>query len=501
MAMVPIGEWLPDMPEFQNPGSANIVNAVPRTRDSYGPALEMAPVTGALSAAAQGGMFTRDSGANVWGFAGDSSKLYKNVSGSTDWTNISKVGGYTTGATERWSFGQFGELIMATNFTDPVQQFDMSSAAVFSDLSANAPKGRYIARVNQFVMLANTNDSVDGEVPQRVWWSAIGDPTNWPTPGTISAAQLQSDYNDLMGDGGWNMGIVGGLSGADVAVFQERNVWRGQYIGPPAVFRFDAVENARGTPAPGSIVQVGPVVYYLADDGFYVFDGVQSVPLGFQKFDKTFWNEVDTTYLHRITGAADPLNTIIYWAYPGPQNSGGTPNRILAYNYSLGRAAPIHQSVEYMIGRALTTGYTLEQLDPFGTLETLPAPLDSRTWTGGRLNLAAFNTSHKMAFFSGPPLAATLDTSEANLNDRGIAHVNRVWPMIDVGSAMISLGRRNRLADNVVWSDPVAISSTTGSSGVRGSAMYHRVRITVPSAAYWSHAQGVQFDARPAGRR
>jgi hypothetical protein len=409
---------------------------------------------------------------------------------------------YTTNADERWSFLQSGERVMATNFLDPIQSFVMNASSVFADLAAAAPKARYLARVSDsFVMAANTFDPVSGAVPQRVWWAAIGDPTTWPTPGSATAAQLQSDYRDLIGDGGWSMGIVGGLSGADAAIFQERNVWRAMYIGPPVIFSFKPVENARGTPAPGSIVSLGPVVYYLADDGFYMFDGIQSTPIGAQKVDNHFYGEVDQSYMYRITSAVDPLNKLIYWSYPGPQNVGGTPNRILVYNYALGRWSKIEQTVEAMVPRAFTTGYTLEQLDAFGTLETLPYTLDSRAWTGGKLNLAAFGTDHAMGFFSGAPLAATMETSEANLNKRGLTHISRTYPIIDTAAAEVALGMRMKLSDPVTWGPATGQTSTTGSCPARSTGMYHRARITVPAGVPWNHAQGLEADGRAAGRR
>lgn len=500
--LIPFGEYLPDQPAFQVQGSGNIVNVVPKTKGSYGPAPAMSAVTGALTARCQGASYTRDKSANVWGFAGDIGKLYKNVSGSTAWVDISKVGGYTTPNDGGWGLAQFGERIVTSNYSDAIQSYVMGVSALFADLSVDAPKARYVARVRDFLMAANTVDGIDGAIPQRVWWSAIGDPTTWPTPGTDTAAQLESGFNDLYGDGGWNQGLVPGLSGADVVVFQERNIWRGMYIGPPAVFSWTQIENARGTPAPGSIISAGSLAYYLADDGFYACDGSQSLGIGEGKVDKSFWDDVDVAYLYRITAAVDPLNKLIYWAYPGPQNDGGTPNRILVYHYGLNQFAKIvDQAVEIMVSRALSTGYTLEQLDAFGTLETLPFSLDSRSWTGGRLNLAAFDATHKLAFFSGAPLAATMDSTEANLNDMGLAYVSRVWPMVDVDTASVSVGRRNRLADVVDWGTASSMTSTTGSCPMRSTGVYHRGRVMIPADAMWTHAQGLQFEYRKAGRR
>lgn len=498
--MIPFGEWLPDQPELNNPGAITMTNVVPRTTESYGPARALAPVVNvALSAACQGAIYVRAADANIAGFAGDISKLYLHDA-DDDWRNVSRSAAYSTAADERWAFTVFGEVVLATNFANEIQYYTLGVSAPFANLSADAPKARYIARVKDFVMVANTTDPISGAVPQRVWWPAIDDPSLWPTPGSTSAAAVQSDYADLVGEGGWNQGIVGGLSGADVAVFQERNIWRGSYIGPPAIYGFSVVESARGTPAPGSIVSVGPAVYYLADDGFYVFDGVRSLPIGDGKVDRTFWAEVDQSALYRITSAADPLNKIIYWAYAGPQNSGGTPNRILCYHYGIGRFTKLEQTLEFMV-QALTIGYTLEELDAFGTLETLPFSLDSRAWTGGRLNLAAFNTDHKLALFSGASLAATMDTKEAQMNERGSAHVSRIWPLVDTDQAQASVGRRDRLGDAITWSTPSSMTTTTGSCPVRSTGRYQRARVTIPAGTLWQNAQGVDFEARGAGRR
>lgn len=501
--MVNFGEYMPDQPPYNNPGSSNIRNVLPRTPGSYGPMPNLVAITGALTARCQGGAFARDSGANVNGFAGDATKLYHQATGSTTWTDATRTvgGAYTIPADGAWNFGIFDQRVIATNGTDPIQSYVMGSSSNFALLSSGAPNARYIAVNKSFVMVANTTDGVNGPRPQRAWWCAIGDSTNWPTLGSVAATQVQSDAQDLLGDGGWNQGMVGGLSAADFAIFQERRIWRALYVGSPAIFSFTQVDSGRGTPAPGSIIQNGPVVYYLADSGFFAFDGAQASPIGDQKIDLFFWNDVDQNNLFRISAAVDPLNKIVYWAYPAKGNSGGNPNRILAYHYALQRWTLIDQIQLEVMLRGMTTGYTLEQLDPFGTLETLPYGLDSRVWTGGKLNLAAFDITHKLGFFSGANLAATLETSEASLNPNGIAYVNRVWPMVDSGSAMVALAARNRLADAVTYSTPVGITTTTGSAGVRSSGMFHRAQVTIPAGVAWQDAQGVQFDARPAGQR
>ncbi len=533
MALVPFGPYLPDQPDFQNPGSNTIYNVIPRTADSYAPAPSLAVITDALDARCQGGIFTRDNESNVFGFAGTADSLYVNTIGTT-WYNVGSIP-YNTLPEENWNFTVYGELVIATNYTDPIQAYRLTGAApsnaslqfqnnsfddlqfvndvgediffsvpptqTFASLSVNAPQARYLAVVKDFLMLANTNDSVDGSVPQRVWWSAVDDPTNFPTPGTVEAAQLLSDFNDLAGDGGWNPGIVGGLSGADVIVFQEKRVFRGMFVGPPVIFTFDVVDGARGCPAPSSIVTVGSVCYYLADNGFYACDGITSRPIGQNKVDRTFWETVDQQYLYRVVGAADPFIKIIYWIYPGPQNREGLPNRVLVYHYELDRWSLQGFEAEWLL-RSYSTGYTMDGLDIFGTMESMPQiSLDSRSWTGGRLSLSGFTPEHKMANFSGPALEATLDTSESQIFDKARGFVSRIWPICDTRDVTMQVGVRDNQYATVAWTQAAPLSAATASCPVRANGFYHRGRMVIPAGTDWNHAQGIEIDASPGGRR
>lgn len=500
MALITFGPYLPDLPEFENPGSSNMTNVLPKTIGSYGPALSLQAITSAIDARCQGSIFVKSAEENVFGFAGDIHKLYHLQGLSQTWEDVSSIP-YNTLPEENWNFTVYGELVVAANHTDSLQAYQLEVSTVFESLSMNAPKARYLAVVKDFLMLANTTDGVDGHVPQRVWWSAINDPRTWPTPGTVTAAQLLSDYNDLAGDGGPNRGIVGGLSGADVIVLQEKRVWRGQFVGPPVIFSFEVLEGARGTPAPSSVISVGPICYYLGDNGFYACDGISSRAIGQEKVDNTFWADVDQSYLYRITAAADPFAKLIYWAYPGPQNQAGLPNRILVYNYEIDRWALLIMEVEQLL-RSYSTGYTMDQLDIFGTMESMPQiSLDSRSWTGGLLSLSGFDSAHRMGNFSGPALAASMDSSEAQLNPKGRAFVSRVWPMVDAQSAEIQVGYRDNLYSTPTFTAAVPLSTTTASCPVRANGFYHRVRMGIPASSSWNHAQGVQFDAVAAGKR
>jgi hypothetical protein len=496
MAIIPLPEWLPDRPPHLNPGLTVCKNVIPRTHGSYGPFEDLAAYSDALGARCQGAFAARDALGNIQIFAGDATKLRLLTSASTAFSDVSRTtgGAYATGADDFWRFIQFGPSVIATNHTDEVQSYTIGSSTAFSPLAASAPRARCIAIWRDFVVLGHLLTN-----PQRVRWSAIDDPTNWPTVGSAAAAQVQSDQQDLVGEGGWIQGLVGGLGSADGVVIQERALWRATYVGPPLVFTFDLVEGARGTPAPGSIVQLGGVVGYLGEDGFYLFDGQASHPIGGEKIDKTFFADFDQTYASRMCAAVDPINKIFYWAYPAAGNAGGVPNRILAYNWAIERWSQIDVSTEFIF-RAGTFGYTADSADGLGyTVDTSPFGPDSRFWAGKSI-LAGFDPGHRLGFFSGPPLAATIETGDLDFGEGRRAFISGIRPIADTGSVAAAAGYRDSQGTmpSYTGATPPAVD---GFCPQRIAARFLRARIGIPAGTAWTHLSAYEPRIQPEGRR
>lgn len=490
--MIEFGEWLPDLPALENQGATVAHNVIPHGK-SYKQLSGLAVYSGALSARCQGAAPGRDNAGNVFLFAGDASKLY-NISGVT-WGDVSKVGGYSCPADSVWTFAQWGNKLLAAQVGDKIQSFTMGTSTLFADLAATAPQARYIAVVRDFVVAANTYDATDGSVPFRVRWPAIGDPTDW----TVSST-TQADYQDLNSSHGWVNGIVGGEYGI---IFQERAVTRMTYVGSPSVFQFDEIEAGYGTNAPGSICKIGTLIAYLGEDGFYIFDGTSSSPISHNKVSKTFFRDLDQNYIHRITSTVDPINQVIIWAYPGGGNVGGTPNRLILFNYSPNstkRWASADIECETVCFLS-TPGYTLDSLDSVSaSIDLLPLSLDSRAWMHNASLLAAFNTDHKLCFFSGSALDATMETGESEIIPGKRTRLSLVKPLIDGGSTVtMQVGARNKLTESVSWGTEAAPNST-GYVEVRSNARYHRARVKVSGG--FTHAQGVDVvEANEAGKR
>lgn len=502
--IIPVAEYSPDLPDGAG-HTETIWNVYPRTPISYGPVNSPVAQYDALPARCRGGATYRNNEGATFIFAGTQNDLFLLEAGLSEWESVSLAdGGYDTGF-ETWRFAHFNNYALATTITENIQKFLLGTDTDFSDLGGSPPRARHIAVVkNAFVVLGNTWDSVNGFLPQRVWWSGAGNAASWPALGTSAAAAVQSNAVDLLGDGGAVQGIAAGLNNADAVIFQEYAVRRMMYSGPPSVFSFSPVESARGCMCPDSIVVEGGIAYYWGNDGIYAFDGGSSRAIGSNKVDKTVFEELNYAYVDRVVGTKDPRNKMIWWAYPTGSSVNGNPDRILMYNWELDRFSLAAITCETIL-RVLSIGYTLDELYTiFGyTLDTVPAPLDSPIWSGGQLNMGMFNTDHQVCFLTGEPLAATIETNEIQPPPGRRWLVTNSRPIVDGTGTMpsVAIGRRERQEDAVNYTAAVAMNAM-GQCPVRTSGRFLRARTTIPAGSRaWRNVSGVELTAVPQGTR
>jgi len=395
---IPFGEWLPDLGSFNNPGVYLSPGFFP-VGSGFKSVKNVSVASDAIDNRPQGLVAARDTASNIYVYSGDSSKIYSLT--SQVWGDVSKGGGYNTAADDVWSFVQFNNKIIATNFADPVQAITLGGAN-FADLitSTNKPKARYVAATRNFLILGNTNDTTDGAKPNRVWWSAIGDETDFDP-----AASTQSDYQDIE-TGGWIRAIVAFAEYA--LIFMDSSVVRMTYEGPPTIFRFDVIDSTRGTPFPGSVISQGRNVYFISEEGFMVTDGVSVRPIGHNKVDNDLFAYTDGVFFDRFSSAIDPLNKLILFGAPSPQ---GILNRTYIYSWAEQKFSLLeHLPALSQYATILTQGYTLDGLDVLGTdiddSGVFANSFDSRLWSGGLLQLAAMDSNKKLVLFDSTPSPA-----------------------------------------------------------------------------------------------
>ncbi len=349
-------------------------------------------------------------------------------------------------------------------------------------------RAKAIAVVKDFVVLGNIYDG-DGTTPNRIHWSGINNPTSWETVGSAAAAAVQSDRQDLP-VGGEVMAITGAIGGMDGVVFCKKAIYRLSYVGPPLVFTITEVERDRGPMARNSVVNVGPFGFYLGEEGFWSFTGSGSKAIGDQKVDRFFLNDLDQNYIHRVYGAADPVSKMVYWAYPGANNSDGQPNKIIVYNWAIDRWATADITQEYMF-RNLSVAANFLDLDNFGNMETLGVSLDDPSWIGGLTSLNSFDSDYKLCRFTGANLAATLETQE--LGGTGRIYVNAIRPYVDGGTVTVALKHRVGPGDSVTATSANAIDAD-GQAHFTVSTRFARAQVNIAAGGTWTHAQGVDAE-------
>ena len=469
---IPFNEWLPDQPAVAQ-SMQDATNVVP-IASGYAPF----PLAVDYSNAASESLLTVGTGkfsSITELFAGSATKLYKFNSATLNLDDVSKVGGYNCLS---WDFEQFGDVLLAANGIDKIQAWTVNTSTVFADLSATAPLAKYVAVVRDFVVAANLDLGVN---PNKVQWSNIADETNW-----TSGATSQSDYQ-LIPDGGNITGITGGEFGI---IFLERSIVRMSYIGSPFFFQFDTISRNLGCKYSGSVTQYGQTSYFLSADGFYSCDGQSIVPIGNEKVDRYFYDNVDLNKADKITVAIDPIRKLVVWNYPTVSNT----RSLLIYNWQLQRWSQAETTVDYIASSA-SSGYTLDGLDAFGTLDTLPTSLDSPLWTGGSFLFAGVSGT-KIITFTGANSTANLITSDIEQGFNSIVTLGRT--QIDNGSASVAVASRKELDDTITFSTAVATSSE-GRASLRSNGRYHRFEV-IPSGN-WTSAIGIDVDITPQGNR
>lgn len=474
---IEFGEWLPDIQSFAKPGLRRADNVIPDAY-SYRPMPGLSAFsTNALGGRCQGAGIGQDAGGTTYNFAGDVSALY--VTTTSSFTAVTRVAGsggaYVTPSGAFWEFAQWGQTMLAVNGIsgDFVQKISLG-AANFVNLTG-APKASSLSIVRDFVVIGGVSDSATQS--QRVRWSAINNSDSW----TPDAATL-ADFQDLPGDGGPVQKVVGGEYGV---IFQRRSIFRQTFVGSPLVFQFDNVQRNIGAFVPQGVVSYQNLAFFLAEDGFYVFDGINVTPIGRGKVDRTFFSEVDTANINRTMAMIDPANKLVLWASPTTGNASGNPNTVYMFNWAYNKWARI-------------TGLNIQTIN-------------QQISSGPVVTLAAFDSTNKLQRFNGSNMSATIRLAEYQFSEGRRSMITEVRPLIEasddvpVTAQAVTVDILTGENSNVLMrSHSVAASAAlnnTGFAPVRASGRYHVIRARISASSTFSHFYGMEVTYEDEGTR
>lgn len=389
---------------------------------------------------------------------------------------------YTTPIEQRWRFTQFGNVLIAANGGNRLQGFNVNSSTNFSDLAADAPQARYITVVRDFVVSGYINESTIRA--NRVQWSALGDETSW-----TNSATTQADYQDIP-DGGAVVGVTGGEFGL---VFMDRSIHRMSYVGSPLVFQFDNISRNQGCYEANSIIQYGGTSFFLSDNGFYACDGQQIIPIGNEKVNRYFFDDVDQGTLNLMSAAVDPARKLVIWAYAS--KSSATVDKLLIFNYEVGKWSAGTTNAS-RVATSSTPSFTLEGLDVFGDLEDIMTSFDSRVWLGGKMQFAGVKDA-KIVTFSGANNTAYIETGDIEIPG-STSSITMAKPIVDNGSGNVALVSRRLLNESVEFGTQT-VADAENRVSIRGVGRYHRLQLT--PTGLWKNAIGMDIELNGLGTR
>ena len=263
------------------------------------------------------------------------------------WTDVSDVGGYDSNQRDKsWHFASYGEIVIATNYSDPVQRkglsdnafspligFDTAGVAIPNYATTEqgvVPRARFVATINAFLCLANCDPtSVPGVAQAYTFWcSRFSQPQYFAT----QKLEWQSGAFQLVSTAGELTGLVGGEYGV---AFKENSIMRVEYVQLPEVFDFPFISRNQGTLFPRSIVVVEDDIYFIGIGGVYRIRAGQVVePLlegnnvrkfmfdsAFEEFAITsLISSLESENSARVIGGYESVTGCVFWAIHSEAN-------------------------------------------------------------------------------------------------------------------------------------------------------------------------------------
>lgn len=369
---IALGEWVPDANSF---GGEQIAGGVVNLRDANGlypaqngyrpvrrfggPVLGNLPLTlisedqRVLNAKAFRGT---DGAAEI--FAATPTTLLKFDAATDQFASVSKIAtNYNASNSEPWQYAQKGNRLIWVNIADNPQYFDIGTSTEFDDLPGDPPRARTIAFIgpnDEFAILGG----LQGD-ESTVQWAAQNTTETWTLTPDINLSGSQT----LNPDNGSVQKIIGGEY---ATVFQRDAIVRATFTGGDFIFQFDEVVSSIGVRAAQSVVRVGGVIYFYAENGFYAFDGVRAEPIAANKWTRWVENRVDNLSINQMRGTVDRRRNLIVWTWPYAGSLGEFEGQLVEvyFNYQTGEIGYRDVSTaKYIVFEGASQGVFLDDLN------------------------------------------------------------------------------------------------------------------------------------------
>lgn len=419
------GDFAPDLSIMIKGKSPRARNVIP-VNDGYIPLPSfISPGVAALPLRCLGAISAKDLDGVTRVYLATAAKIYE-ISGLSLSDKTRVAGDYALVGTDQWDFVVGKNQVIGTNITEPVQALTFGGANFAALITSTLkPKAKHITVANlDWLVLGNTTDTTYGNRPTRVQWSARGNFADFD-PNINTRAGFR-DLDQQYGE------VVGFHTREFTTVFQEQSISRMTFEGGSTTFRFDLVEKNIGPIAgPGSIANFGPFSFYLSLNGFQMFNGTMSAPIGTDQVDKYVLDIIDYNNLAWVSSAIYPKYNLVIWAIPTPGSS--IPRRLFIYNWSAKRWSEAEVDVERLFSsHTISVGVDdINYADLF--IDDLPQSewlIDDLAFAGGLGVLSAVDDSHLYKTCSGSPMVGDIQTNYITMENRST--IDTVIAMVEM---------------------------------------------------------------------
>jgi hypothetical protein len=513
VARNPFGPWTPDLnPHLVQGGGLLVARNVLPSPDGYKQFPGLTPLSSfTLPFRPKSAIRVLTSGGASEFFAGFDdetvptapvAKLYRLT--ENGWIDVSNAIPYQALGVTRWGFAQFSRFVIACQRGADTSIFEIGRSATFEPIRGHVPRARHATVAENFLWLGDLVDPVEGVLPNAVAWGPLGSPQDWPAPGSDEATQVQSGNQILEGDGGAVQAVIAGAE--VVAIFQEGAIWRADYVGNDIVWQLNRVVPDNGLLIKDAAIQFERGVFFIANDGFRIFNFTSSTNIGKGRVNDWFFADYDESYPDSVTVTRCTCSTRIFVSYAGAGNVGGVPNRVLVWDWMLDRFS----FAEVTHAAAIGVQSTVASLDAPDTPsdpnllgDAQPYGLDSfddRPIGQDQVSIGAFDSTYRLSRFTGVGLEATLETGDIEFFPGRRALLKGVAPNLgsdEVTIQVAGLPNRNDPEPVYTFGDRQPLQED-GYARFEVDWRYHRLRFNLGRS--FTPATAYDVDARPTGR-
>lgn len=460
-------EWLPDLPEFNNPGLLEATNVIP-ANDGYVPFNPLDDSLGTAPSAVTGAFVANGATKGSTRQYVAAGRYYQYAGGGATAGSFSTRGSLIADD-EASQFAQYQNIVFVSGGdSHRLAQITMGAATSgggtgFVAITA-APYADVVGVVGQFVVAGSLYDDSttlpSASKSNYLQWSSIDQPTSWPTPGSSTAIASQSGEQALYEENGRVQAVHGGDQFA--VVLQSKAVTRMTYIGGTAVFQFDLIDSVHGSVGRKGSVKVGGLVYFISAAGFCRTNGTQVERIGAGKVDELWASLTATSY---VSAAYDPWNEVVCF---------GNGAKIFHYN-------------------PLTQWWTV--CDQGHVILVTPG-----INPGQPQHMLGYNASNVYGVFDATAGSAVLTVGDAEIMPGRLARISGIKPLISGSTAVsmtVAVGVRGSQDTAPSFTAEVAPTQRTGFSDFRSEGRYHRARVTI--TGNFTKAIGLEVDAVESG--